>query len=99
MDFGVIPHIHPGPEGVHPELKANTAMFCRVQKMIYVEYPPKPYLERNRDIVDSTELLIACPKDMTESSGGTWATVRYARKQKKPIVVVWPDGSVTEENR
>ncbi len=58
---------------------------------------PKPPLDRNRDIVDACEVLIACPKGPEELRSGTWATVRWARKQGKRIVIVWPDGEVTEE--
>ncbi len=58
---------------------------------------PKPPLDRNRDIVDACEVLVACPKGPEELRSGTWATVRYARKQGKRIVIVWPDGEVTEE--
>jgi outer membrane protein insertion porin family len=54
-------------------------------------------LDRNRAIVDSCDVLIACPKGPEEQRSGTWATVRYARKQKKRIVIIWPDGEVTEE--
>lgn len=61
--------------------------------------PPAPYLDRNHDIVDECDLLIACPHGPEEMRGsGTWATVRYARKQLRPIVFIWPDGSVTEES-
>jgi hypothetical protein len=28
---------------------------------------------------------------------GTWATVRYARKLRKPITILWANGEVTEE--
>lgn len=57
-------------------------------------YPPKDYLARNRDIVDDTDLLVATPKeDKEQDGGGTWYTVRYARKQDKPVIVVWPDGT------
>jgi hypothetical protein len=53
---------------------------------------------RNHDIVDETELLIACPGELAEAvRSGTWATVRYARKLGRPIVIFWPDGSVTGE--
>ena len=59
---------------------------------------PKPYLERNYDIVDATGLLVATPKQNHEVlRSGTWATVRYARKRKKPIVLVYPDGSAEQE--
>lgn len=59
---------------------------------------PKPYRERNQDIVDSGELLVACPKEMWEElRSGTWMTVRMARKKGLPIIFVWPDGTVTKE--
>lgn len=52
---------------------------------------PKPYLERNHAIVDETDILIACPGETTEQlRSGTWATVRYARKQNKKIVIIYP---------
>lgn len=57
------------------------------------ELPP---LERNRVMVDVSEALVATPKGMEEElRSGTWATVRYARKQQKPVHIVWPDGSYT----
>lgn len=60
--------------------------------------PVKPYLDRNRDIVDASSFLIATPAEMTEQTkGGTWYTVRYARSQGKHIVIVWPDGAITHE--
>lgn len=53
--------------------------------------PPKPYLERNHDIVDACDKLIAAPKEDTEQlRSGTWATVRYARKVGKPVVILLP---------
>lgn len=58
---------------------------------------PAPNLTRNRDIVDSCDVLLACPKGPEEQRSGTWATVRYARKQGKRIVLFMPDGSVIEE--
>lgn len=57
--------------------------------------PQKPYLDRNLDIVTETDLLIATPKEYTEVlRSGTWSTIRYARKQMKPIYIVYPDGEV-----
>jgi hypothetical protein len=58
--------------------------------------PELPYLERNRVIVRSIEVLVACPDGFTERDrSGTWATVRYAAEMLVPVVVVWPDGTVT----
>jgi len=57
----------------------------------------KPYLKRNHDIVDTTDYLIATPRGTAEEvRSGTWATVRYALKQEKLVVIIWPDGSVEE---
>ena len=55
----------------------------------------KDYLERNHDIVNETERLIACPKSETEElRSGTWATVRYAIKMKKPVTIIYPSGLI-----
>jgi hypothetical protein len=63
-----------------------------------VVHPPKSYLVRNRDIVDACEALIAAPKEMTETlRSGTWSTVRYCRRLGKPLYIVWPEGTVSEE--
>jgi hypothetical protein len=56
-------------------------------------YPPKPPLDRNREIVEGSDLLIATPKGFVEEPrGGTWYTIRYARQVRKPLIIVWPDG-------
>lgn len=53
--------------------------------------PPKPYLVRNHDIVNETQLLIAVPRTLTEElRSGTWATIRYARTTNKPIIILDP---------
>lgn len=46
-------------------------------------------LARNREIVAAVGLLIAAPDTAVEYlRSGTWATVRYARKAGKPIVIL-----------
>ena len=58
----------------------------------------KKPLERNRDIVNECDVLFAAPGGMVEERrSGTWATIRYARKQEKPLCIVWPDGTTTQE--
>lgn len=60
---------------------------------------PKPYLERNHEIVNSCDILIAAPKESYEQQrSGTWATVRYAKKKNKPVVIVYPNGDMEELN-
>lgn len=63
-------------------------------------YPELPYLERNHRIVDDTRLLIAAPITSYEVlRSGTWATVRFAVKRKKPGFVVYPDGEFSPLER
>ena len=61
-------------------------------------FPTEEYLVRNRIIVDMTRALIAAPAGMAEElRSGTWSTVRYARRCRRPITLVMPDGSVRQE--
>lgn len=60
-----------------------------------VWYPEKPYLDRNKDIVDACDLLVACPAEAVEQQrGGTWSTVRYARRVGRDVALILPDGEV-----
>lgn len=62
-------------------------------------FDPMPPLVRNRMMVDRVQLLIACPAEMEEQArGGTWSTIRYARKLSRLMAICWPDGSLTWEN-
>lgn len=56
--------------------------------------PQKHFLDRNHDIVDVCDTLIATPGEAVEQvRSGTWATIRYARKIGRKMYVVAPDGS------
>lgn len=78
----------------HPPEDNKKRGFARVDNM----RPALPFLVRNCNIVNETDLLIACPKGQHEETrSGTWATIRYARKQKGIIVILWPDGKYTYE--
>jgi hypothetical protein len=57
----------------------------------------KPYLDRNRDIVNASAVLIAAPaEDEEQPKGGTWYTIRYARQRGCKVIIVWPDGSQSD---
>lgn len=62
--------------------------------------PAKPFLLRNRDIVRESDVMIATPSETVEQrkGSGTWATIRYTREAKKPLVLVWTDGTGVVEN-
>lgn len=55
--------------------------------------PAALYLERNHNIVDACEVLLATPGEFVEQlRSGTWATIRYARRVGRPTLVIFPDG-------
>jgi len=61
--------------------------------------PPLTYFQRNRNIVNETELLLAFPKEMErQAKGGTWYTVDYANKRNKAVIIIFPDGSTKGHN-
>jgi hypothetical protein len=60
---------------------------------IYV-MPSKPYHDRNRDIVDAADEMIALPDGPRRPHSGTWYTVGYAEKMGKPVTLCYPDGTV-----
>lgn len=63
-------------------------------------HPIRPPLVRNREnLVDPCDLLVATPAGPETPRGGTWSTIRYARRPEveKPVVLVWPDGRVEWE--
>jgi hypothetical protein len=80
---------------VHPPDKAIKRANCKGYHRIYAK---KSYLVRNYDIVDMTEILIATPKTAEEElRSGTWAAVRYGKKQKLNETIVYiitPNGKV-----
>lgn len=51
---------------------------------------PLPYLERNRNIIRDTELLIAMPEGPERLRSGTWSTVRWARRLGLNRLVIMP---------
>lgn len=57
--------------------------------------PAKRPLERNADIVNLCDLLIATPHTVEEQlRSGTWATIRYARRIHRPYMIIRPCGQV-----
>ena len=59
----------------NPSLRA----FCEADEVL----PAKPYLERNRNIVDASDVLLAAINFPASGRSGSWYTYRYAYDQKK----------------
>jgi len=71
---------------VHPPENESKRAFCKGYSRIAV---PRPYLERNRHIVNCCEVLIVAPKtNEEETRSGTWSTYRYAKRENKGILML-----------
>jgi len=81
----VIPVIHPPTDPTRRAFKSAPASHLR---------EPLPYLERNHAIVNESDFLIAAPDGPETLRSGTWATVRYARKVGKRVLVIMPNGEI-----
>lgn len=86
-EIGVNIHVHP------PVFDALRA-FCAGYDVIS---PAKPYAQRNRDIVDEATHMLAVPRNVCalepRGRGGTWQTVALAERAKKPLVIVFGNGT------
>lgn len=71
---------------IHPPVDKRLRAFCNTGWCEIRE--PKPYLDRNRDIVEESGILIALPKGERPANlkgAGTWSTIAYAERMKKPL--------------
>jgi hypothetical protein len=69
----------------------HSKLACSIGKTLVTELPVKPYIERNHDIVDATDSLVATPNTVHEvRRSGTWATIRYAKRMHKPVEIIDP---------
>lgn len=74
----------------HPPSNPKKRALCPANDKVCTA---KPYLERNHDIVDGAQYMVATPKGTEGESGlhsGTWATIRYAQLKNKPPFIIWP---------
>lgn len=59
----------------------------------------RPPLDRNHTIVEVCDWLIACPRQIDEVlRSGTWATIRYARTDKRNHVLIFHTGNWSEQH-
>ena len=72
---------------IHPPSNNSKRSYCKGGSVLC----QKPYLQRNKDIVDSSDILFACPISKEILRSGTWSTIRYAKKCNKIIIIFHPD--------
>jgi hypothetical protein len=87
-DLGFRVIAHPGFSPKNPSYKGYRGSFNNNHET----HPEKPFLIRDHDIVDSSDILVATPKQQKEIlRSGTWATIRYGQKTKM-VIIIFPDG-------
>lgn len=80
------------PVVIHPPSNSSKRAYCKGAVEVLAE---KDYLERNRDIVDESTMLIAMPDSFVERiRSGSWYTIRYALKVHKMVCIIYPDGFI-----
>lgn len=92
----------------HPPTKTRFRAFCGVYDDTTLVHLPAPYLERDRNIVKASNVVIGFPNCSQEEAprSGTWYTVQHAMVQYamahnagKVVLVVMPDGSLPSRYR
>lgn len=82
---------------IHPPSNPSKRAWCEARLEDFRE--PRPYLDRNKDIVRESHVMVAAPGDVEEQlRSGTWSTVRFARKLNREIILVFPDGKCRVEH-
>ena len=75
---------------IHPPNDEKMRAFCKGDST----EPEKKDMDRNQDIVNASDLVIATPAQSTEVlRSGTWATVRRARKKGVELIILDPQGT------
>lgn len=78
---------------IHPPMDPKARAFCQGEVIL----PELPYLTRNRDIVNAVDGLLVIPHGPEQRRSGTWMTCRYARQERVPTLIIFPDGTTLEE--
>lgn len=78
----------------HPPIDTKLRAYTKSE----VTLPPLEYKERNKAIVRASQVVIVAPGTEKEIfRSGTWQTVRFARKYKRPLTIIYPSGRVEIE--
>lgn len=81
---------------IHPPTDTKHMMALPEPSDTITIMPAKPYIPRNHDLTDPAEVLLALPNGSEEDNprSGTWATVRYALDNRKPVAICYPNGDI-----
>lgn len=95
--YGIRVVLHPPVKEQYADLEARDNA-RRTNSSLVIVNEPKPYLDRDIDIVDASDQLWAMPNSPWRRGSGTWYTIDYAHNLGKPIVICHPDGEVERRN-
>ncbi len=74
----------------HPPINERYRAFAYADEV----RKPEEYLDRNQTIVNESFLIVATPRQYQYvPRSGTWATINYAVKSNKRVMIIWPDGT------
>lgn len=62
-----------------------------------LHYPPMPYKVRNKNIVEKTAVLFACPLAF-DGKGGTWNAIEWAKRLKRQFYIILPNGDIYHDD-
>lgn len=83
---------------IHPPSDGKERAFCQkkyeTKDVLIHSFATEEYLKRNQSIVKASQELWAFPSGPEKQRSGTWATIRFARKNGKPVKLFWRDGRV-----
>lgn len=83
---------------VYPPIDERYRAFSYGAEGLVTIHDPKPYLERNIDLVDASQILVGTSATAYETKrSGTWWTIRYARHVDIPRFIIWPSGHIQFE--
>lgn len=74
---------------LHPCTIEKYRAYCASHQV----FPLLPPLDRNKVIVDTSDIMIAFPNENTPVlRSGTWATIRECYKSETPVYIIFPNG-------
>lgn len=83
---------------IFPPINPKYRAYCSHSRQDDHIFPEEDYIVRDHHMVDWSDELIATPKhEVEELRSGTWATIRYARKQEMQITIIFPNGRIVVE--
>lgn len=83
---------------IHPPYNDFKRAYCSLETGDSI-FEPAGYHQRNMDIVHKSQLLIGAPKELNEIvRSGTWSTIRYAKRNRKSVIILFPDGRIDQNS-